>query len=170
MARPPGGPVPVQRRVRHPAGLLLELRGRSAIVRRRRMALEAGRFRRSRRVLPGHAVRHSAQPALAGAQGPRGRSPHGAGRDRRREHRTGTGRTSSRPSIWSTAQGHEPLFQAKYTLPIFLAISIAHVQPALRHQRDSLLPERHLREGRLQQGLRRSAGRGHRRHQPACSP
>ncbi len=40
-----------------------------------------------------------------------------------------------------------------------------HVQPALRHQRHPLLPQRHFRRRRIQQAFRRSASRGRRRHE-----
>ena len=48
----------------------------------------------------------------------------------------------------------EPLFRWKYRLPIFLAVSIGHVQPAFGYQRDSLLRERYFCGGRLQQPVR----------------
>ncbi len=50
-------------------------------------------------------VRHSAQPALAGAKGPRGRSPQGAGQPSAKRTSSRNFRTWSRRSIWSTAAG-----------------------------------------------------------------
>ena len=70
MARPAGRYVPGQHRRWHPARILLELRDRRVEHRRDAMALAARNRRSPRNSVPDHALRHSAQLALAGHPGP----------------------------------------------------------------------------------------------------
>ena len=75
MARPSGGILPVQRRLRNPRRLSLQLRRLAATLRRRRMAVEARHHRRPRGFLFPDALRHPPQPALAGEKAAHRRSP-----------------------------------------------------------------------------------------------
>ena len=83
VARPAGGLLPVQRGVRHSAGLPVELPDRDRRLRGHRVALEAG----SRGVAGGgilpDAVHDSTQPALAGEEAAHCRSQRRAAHDRR---------------------------------------------------------------------------------------
>ena len=87
IARPPGGILSVQRRVRNSGGLLLELRHQPATLRSHGMALGTRRHCDSRGPVLRHAVHHSAQPALAGQEGTSGRSPSCPADDGRRKLR-----------------------------------------------------------------------------------
>ena len=123
-ARPAGRLLPVQHRVRHPAGVLLELRGRHDGLRRRGVALEARRCGGPGGAVLRSAVHDSGEPALAGAQGPHAGSRGGPAAHRRPELSSRTWRRSRRPWTRATARPSEPLFQRKYRFPIFLAVSI----------------------------------------------
>ena len=66
IARPACGIVSVQRGIRHFAGLYFQLHDPHHGPWRPRMALAVRRCRLPASAFPGHALRHSAQPALAG--------------------------------------------------------------------------------------------------------
>ena len=122
-ARTPGGAVPVQRRLGHPAGVPVELPGRPRAVRPGRVALEARHSGRAGGPVFPRAVRHSAEPRWLARRG----------RSKRRGRcwwksaswiatpKCGTFASGSVPN--AAGQG-QPLFIRKYRLPIFLAVSI----------------------------------------------
>jgi len=66
--------------------------------------------------------------------------------------------------------GSESLFQAKYRVPIFLAVSIAMFNQFFRESTPILYYlKRYLCEGRIQQSFGRSAGCYDRLHKTWCS-
>src|SRR6185312_16407889 len=105
-----------QHRCRNPAGLLLQLPDRLDASRRSRVALGVRRLGAAGRTLPHHAVRHSAQPALARYQGPRGRSTPNPEAELQEIVASIHVESGSRT---------EPLFVRKYRVPILLAVSLA---------------------------------------------
>ena len=124
-ARTPGGLLPVQYRVRHPAGVLLELPGRHAGLRRCGVALEARHSGDARGPVPAHAVHASRESPRWLAKKGRVEEARGrAARDRATRTIARTWRRSWSRSTPSTARDNEPLFQRKYRFPIFLAVSI----------------------------------------------
>ena len=110
LARTAGRLVPDQHRDRNPGRVSQQLPDRVGRLRHERVALAAGHRCRSRRLVPDHAVRHSAKRALAGdavshsrsapgaGKAGLGRSSRRAGRDRRLGARAKTRPTPSRSS------------------------------------------------------------------------
>ena len=143
VARPPGGRFPVQRGLRHPGGLHLELPHPLAAPGLSGMALAGGHCRTAGLRLPGASVQHSPQPALVGFQGARRRGPRSADADGRAESRGRVGRYSVRPGRGAR---HRP--RAGLSEEVHLSALPGHlhrrIQPTGRHQRDPLLPEQHL--------------------------
>ena len=167
MARPPGGPLPIQRRPGNLAGLLFELSGRRWCS----FGADEWRWKFARPRLPAALfflllVRHPAQPALAGEEETRRRSPRSSAHHRRGKLR---GRTAGHRPVHRrrTRLPAIALFSWKYRFPIFLAVSIgmfnqlSGINAILYYINDIF-----YRRG-LQQSLRRPASGSHRRHQSA---
>ena len=149
----------------HPAGLFFELPDRAwpsfgAAEWRWKLGVSASP---ADPFLP-FAVRHSAQPALAGEERPHRGSARCAAPDRRGERRGRAAghRRFHRCRPWPRRR---TAFPAQVPAPDFSGRFHRHVQPALGDQRHPLLLERYFRESWIQQGLGRFASRGHRRHQ-----
>jgi hypothetical protein len=118
-----GRVLPVQHRVRDPAGVLLELhRGHDGLW-RCGVAMEARHPGDSGGPVQRDAARDPREPALAGAPRPHARSGRRASQYRRPNYRADLAEIAA-----SVDEGHgdrsEPLFIAKYKFPIFLAVSI----------------------------------------------
>ena len=165
ISRPPGRTFPVQRRPRHPARLFFELSRRPCSI----SAPTNGAGSSPSPPLPAAvvlrvALRHSAQPALAGQSKDASMKPAKCckqiGEDELRDRSSRRSSTRSTPN----SAASDELFSWKYRFPIFLAVTIGMFNQLQRHQRDPLLHQRHFRGRRLQQSLRRSPVRGHRRH------